>query len=1114
MNCLRCQHDNPPSARFCGSCGAGLGVACGVCGSLNSAGDRFCTECGQPLVSASVPRPHAYTPSHLAGRILNDRFALEGERKQVTILFADLTRSMEIIAARDPEDARKLLDAVLGRMMDAVHQYEGTVNQVLGDGIMALFGAPLAHEDHAVRACFAALRMQEAIERYAQDLRSLQGLDVQIRVGLNSGEVVVRSIGSDLHMDYTAVGQSAHLAARMEQLARPGTILATAETVRLAEGYVQVKALGNVPVKGLGASAEVYEVTGTGRFKSRLQASAARGFTPFIGRDAEMADLTRALEKASGGHGQVVTVVGEPGVGKSRLLWEFLHAPPTTDWLVLESNAVAHGRETVYLPVIGLLRRYFGAVDTDDAAVLSEKVQAVLGQDESDRFLSPLLALLGVPVSSKHWTALEPEQRRHRTLEAVRHLLVRSSQTQPLCLVIEDLHWVDQETQAVIDGIVTSVATARVLLLLSYRPEYQHGWANKSYYMQIRIDPFAGHTAEQFLDAVLGGRAELGPLRALLIERTEGNPFFLEESVRNLVETGVLTGERGAYRLARALETPRVPASVQAVLAARIDRLPPEDKRVLQAASVMGKDIPLPLLKEIVEVSLDDLTRILARLQAGEFLYEIRLFPEIEYSFKHALTLEVAFGSLLSERRRALDGAIVEAIERLYPDRPAEQLERLAHHALRGEVWNKAYTYCREAGAKAFAHSAHWAAATHFEHSLEALRHLPRTREWLERGIDVRFDLRYSLSPLGQYKKMLQVLTEGQQLAEELGDHRRLGLVSAFLTNLFTVRGELDRAVEAGQRAITIGESLDDLQLKALTNSNVSTAHFGRGEYRRAVDLARRNIGLLQGDLAFQRFGMALLPSVYSRSVMVWSLAEMGHFAEGLAMGEEALRLAETAQHPHSLIFACIGLGTLHVRKGHFDEAIRVLDRGHTLAQACGLPAVFLELAPPLASAYAFSGRVDDAMRLLEAAIAQAVTLRHPYGHYMRTGGMAEAHLCAGRAELALPLAQLFVEITRMVKGRGSHGWALRLLGEVLASSGPAEDHPASEAALIGALAIAEELGMPPLQGRCHLTLGAVRARTAPGAARDSLSRAAEIFQALDMAFWEAEAQRMLAGIG
>ena len=677
MQCAHCHTENRAGRRFCAECGAPLALACAACGFANEPGEKFCGGCGTPLSTAPhtpeprMPPPQAYTPSHLTDKILAARPALAGERKQVTVLFADLKDSTELIRGLDPEAAQQLLDPAIHHMMDAVHRFEGTVNQVLGDGIMALFGAPIAHEDHALRACYAALAMQTAMRAYTDEVRRTRGLELRMRVGLNAGEVVVRAIGNDLHMDYSAVGETTVLAARMEQTATPGSIRLSAATLRLVEGLVQVTALGPVPVKGLAEPVEVFELMGASHLRRRLQAAAARGLTPFVGRQHELAALHQALAQAQAGHGQVVALVGEAGVGKSRLVYEVIHSHRTQGWRVLESASVSYGKATPYFPVIDLLKRYCQIDDGDEARTIRARVTGqVLTLDETLQDTLPaLLALLDVLPDDSPFVHLDPSQRRQRTLEALRRVLLRESQVQPLLLVFEDLHWIDSETQALLDRLIESLPTAHLLLLVNYRPEYQHGWGSKTFYTQLRLDPLPPASAEAFLAGLLGDDPSLAPLLPLLMARTAGNPFFLEESVRTLVETAALVGTPGAYRLAAPLQGMPVPATVQAVLAARIDRLAPQEKGLLQTAAVLGTDVPFALLRAIADVPEAALHRSLAHLQAAEFLYETRLFPEPEYTFKHALTHEVAYGSLLLERRRGLHARLVEAIEALAPER-------------------------------------------------------------------------------------------------------------------------------------------------------------------------------------------------------------------------------------------------------------------------------------------------------------------------------------------------------------------------------------------------------------------------------------------------------------
>jgi class 3 adenylate cyclase/tetratricopeptide (TPR) repeat protein len=825
------------------------------------------------------PRP--YTPAHLAEKILTARTTLEGERKQVTVLFADLKDSTELIRGLDPEAAQQLLDPALHRMMDAVHRFEGTVNQVLGDGIMALFGAPIAHEDHALRACYAALAMQAAMRSYTDDVRRAQGLELRTRVGLNAGDVVVRAIGNDLHMDYSAVGETTHLAARMEQMATPGTIRLTAATLHLVEGLVQVTALGPVPVKGLAEPVAVFELLGASRLHRRLQAAAARGLTPFVGRQQELDAIHQALTRAKAGHGQVVALVGEAGVGKSRLVYECVHSHRTQDWRVLESASVSYGKATPYFPVMDLLKRYCHVDDGDDARTIRAKVTGqVLTLDETLQDTLPaLLALLDAVPDDSPFLTLDPPQRRQRTLDGLKRVLLRESQVQPLLLVFEDLHWIDTETQALLDRLVESLPTTCLLLLVNYRPEYQHGWGSKTYYMQLRLDPLPPTSAEAFLAPLLGDDSSLAPLTPLLIARTEGNPFFLEESVRTLIETGVLVGTPGAYRLVHPLQGMPVPATVQAVLAARIDRLPPEDKRLLQTAAVIGTDVPFALLRAIADMPEATLHRGLAHLQAAEFLYETRLFPEPEYTFKHALTHEVAYGSLLLERRRVLHARIVEALEALAPDRAAEQVERLAHHALRGEVWGKAVTYCQQAGARTYDRAAFREAVAYFD---QALKHLPEHGDTRVLAIDLRLAVDGPLTALGEYGRRLALLGEAEALARAFDDRARLGRVLAQMAQVRRITGDADGAIAAGRQAFELAAELGDSALQMHASHNLGQVYEATGDFGRAAELLRQNVQAVDRESGASSTDFR----IRSRAWLARTLSALGAFAEGQRHGE------------------------------------------------------------------------------------------------------------------------------------------------------------------------------------------------------------------------------------
>jgi class 3 adenylate cyclase/tetratricopeptide (TPR) repeat protein len=1106
LQCPQCQTENREDRRFCGECGLSFASTCRSCGFLNEGSEKFCGGCGRPLTSSGTPAefqihsPQAYTPKHLAEKILTSRTALEGERKQVTVLFADLKGSMELLADRDPEEARKLLDPILERMMEAVHRYEGTVNQVMGDGIMALFGAPVAHEDHAVRGCYAALRMQELVKGYAEQAFRTHGVAVRIRVGLNSGEVVVRSIRSDLRMDYSAVGQTTHLAARMEQLAPPDAIWITADTLRLAENFVQVQPLGPVPVQGLDAPVEVFNVIAAGQVRTRFQAAALRGLSRFVGRDAEMEQLRAALDGVRQGHGEIVAVVGEPGMGKSRLFHELTHSHRVAGCRILQASSVAHGRATSYLAVIDLLRGYFGIAERDERRSIRARVTGhLLTLDETLRdAVPPVLWLLdALPEDDRLWS-LEPPQRRRLSLDAVRRLLLRESRVQPLVLVLEDLHWIDAETQSLLDSIVESLPTAPVLLLVNYRPEYRHTWSGKSYCREIRIEPLRAESADELLRALVGDGPELASLKRLLIERTEGNPFFLEESVRTLVEIGALAGERGAYHLIEDTQVVHVPATVQALLAGRIDRLPPEEKRLLQAASVIGKDLPFALLQATIEGEEGDLHQGLAHLQAAEFLYEAQLFPELQYAFKHALTHEVAFASLLQERRMALHLRILEALESRQADQPSEEIEDLARHALGAEAWDKAVRYLRQSAHRTIARSSYDAAAGSLREALRALGRLPETPDTLAQAVDVRLDLRIALAPLGRYQDALAVMREAEDLATRLGDRARLGRVLADIcARLRNVAGEHRQAIEVGQRALAIAMESDDRELEREAQYRTGQAHFAIGDFPQALELLSR-CAEGAGEDPDQR---SQLFASWAHSWLALTLSNLGRFGEASSHAQEALRIAEGADHPYTLAEALTCVGSVTLAQGDVDQAIDALERARGLTRQWNFRS--WAVLARLGYAFALFGRVDEGRRLLEDVIQDATTMSSMgVGRAMQLAWLGEAYLLEGRLDDALERTRQAVSLAQRHQEHSHEAWSLRLLGEIVSQP----NHPDVEKAegyYREALTQATELGMRTLVAHCHFHLGRLcRQADQPERAREHLTTATTMYREMGMHLW------------
>jgi class 3 adenylate cyclase len=724
MRCDSCGGENPDGKKFCGDCGVPLHNRCERCGSDNPFGKQFCGDCGAGL-AAGVP-PSKLRPPSAPGAAFNlspespGEGFLEGERKVMTALFADIKGSMDLLEDLDPEEARRLVDPALKLMIDAVHHYNGHVVQSTGDGIFAIFGAPVAHEDHPQRALYSALRIQENLGRYSHQLRADGRTPLQARVGVNTGEVVVRSIRTDeAHTEYNPIGHAISLASRMEALAPIGSIAVTGSVRKLCEGYFNFKRLGPTRVKGVSEPVEIYEVAGLGPLRTRFQAAARRGLSRFVGRDAELAQIKRSLELARSGHGQIVAAIGEPGVGKSRLFYEF-KAIARQGLLTLEAYSLSHGKASAYLPLLELLRGYFRIGAEDDLRLRREKVAGkimILDPGLEDT-LPYLYALLGITEGENQLAQMDTQVRRRRTHEALKRVLLRESLNQPLIVIFEDLHWIDAETEEFLNLLAASVANAAVLLLVNYRPEYHHQWGNRSCYTQLRLDPLAEQNADEMLTALIGDESELAPLRRIIAERSQGNPFFIEEIVQSLFDDGTLM-RNGTVRLALPLSRVRVPQSVQAVLGARIDRLTPEEKELLQTIAVIGREFWIEVVCRVAARAAEEIEHVLRQLQLADFIHEQPAVSGTEFIFKHALTQEVAYNSLLTDRRKLLHERTAEAIEALYADSLDDHLAELAHHYSRSTNARQAVGYLRRAGQQAIQRSAHLSAMTYLSAGLE-----------------------------------------------------------------------------------------------------------------------------------------------------------------------------------------------------------------------------------------------------------------------------------------------------------------------------------------------------------------------------------------------------------
>jgi class 3 adenylate cyclase/tetratricopeptide (TPR) repeat protein len=919
MRCAKCGKDNREGRRFCAECGAALAVKCAQCGESNEPDEKFCGDCGAPLASGLDAAPPTPAPGNSAAGIsVTTEPGSEptgeipdGERKTVTALFADIKGSMELMEDLDPEEARAIVDPALRLMIDAVHRYDGYIVQSTGDGIFALFGAPVAHEDHPQRALYAALRMQEEMRRYSAKLRGSGNLPVEARVGVNTGEVVVRSIATgEGHAEYTPVGHSTGLAARMQALAPTGSVAATEQVRKLCEGYFVFKDLGPTRVKGVAGQVNVFEVVGLGPLRTRLQVSAQRGLTKFVGRQAELEQMKHALELARAGHGQIVAAMGEPGVGKSRLVFEF-KAIAQSGCLVLEAYSVSHGKASAYLPVIDLLRRYFEITPEDDERKRHEKVTGkVLALDRSlEDTLPYLFVLLDIQQRGDDLAQLDPQLKRRRTLEAIKRILVRESLNQPLIVIFEDLHWIDSETQALLNLLVDGIATAPIMLLVNYRPEYRHQWGNKTYYTQLRLDPLGKEGGQELLTALMGDDESTLPLKRLIIERTEGNPFFVEEMVQALFEQGVLAGN-GAVKRAKPLNEIRVPPTVQAILASRIDRLGTAEKELLQTLAVLGREFSSGLIKRVAGKSDDELERMLSDLQLSEFIYEQPAMGDIEYRFKHALTLEVGYNSVLGERRRLLHEYTGQAIEILYADRLEDHVAELAHHYERSANARKAVEYLARAGQRSVQQSAYPEAVTYLTRALEMLNQLPDGTDRARQELDLQRALAWSLyvtDPRSAQRET--VLVRARELCQRVGDTTKLMEVLLALAHLRTLRGEVRLARELAEGVLALAEKAEAPAMLAGAHSALSLALFAVGQCEAAREHVERAIELF-GPGPFRNFSDAYYAQL-AAGLRSSVLLILGYPSAALANKQESIAAARRRSDPFSL-FAALYSATLN----------------------------------------------------------------------------------------------------------------------------------------------------------------------------------------------------------
>ncbi len=1078
MRCRKCGTGNREGRRFCSKCGGALARSCPNCGASNEPSDDFCGDCGASLTPSSAAHPEPTKPAEPAIRIASEASSasLDGERKTVTALFADIKGSTEVMEERDPEEVRAIIDPALKLMIDAVQRYDGYVVQSTGDGIFALFGAPVAHEDHPQRALYAALRMQEDLRRYSARLRQRGNLPVEARVGANTGEVVVRSIATGQgQTEYTPIGHTTNLASRMQALAPTGSIAISEQTRKLVEGYFALKPLGPTKIKGVSEPVNVYEATGLGPLRTRLQRAAGRGLTKFVGREREMEALGHAADHAKSGRGQIVAAMGEAGAGKSRLLFEF-KGKNQSGWMVLETFSVSHGKASAYLPVLDLLHGYFAIDAGDDARKRREKVAGkitILDRALEDT-LPYLFGLLGIVEGEDPLAHMDGQVKKRRTLDAIKRILLRESLNQPLMVIFEDLHWIDEETQALLNLLADSIGNAKILLLVNYRPEYSHNWNSKTHYIQLRLDPLGKESADEMLTALLGDNAELAPLKRVIVEKTEGNPFFMEETVQVLFDEAALV-RNGITRLTRPVGELKIPPTVQAILASRIDRLPQDAKDLLQTLAVTGREFPLSLIRAVVPKADDEINRLLSDLQLGEFIYEQPAVGDTEYIFKHALTQEVSYNSVLIERRKQLHERVGAALEQLYANSIDDHLDELAHHYSRSGNASKALEYHERAGLQAAQRSAHTEAIHGLTAALELLKRLPESSERDQRELELQ-------TTLGQVLMVTQgwaapeterVYFRAHELSQRSGNASQRFSSLTGLFGIAFVGGRLRAAREWEAQITNFAHQHREPEFLLDACHHCWSTALGLGELEAAQGHIEHGLAVYHAEpqRAAAHLYAAHHPAVcgYDWGACIWWLR--GHQDEARRAASQGLALARELGHPPTLAFALAHKAILHqfLRETHAaqDQAQAAI----TIATVGGFPhyrsmGLILRgwaLAEQRLGAGEGVGQIREGLAsLLDSGSAMWCT------YYLAL--LAEACGRAGRIEEGLRAVD---EALATVQKNGECWWEaeiVRLRGELLlreSSSNAAEAQSRFELAI----EIARKQGAKSLELRATMSL-------------------------------------------
>jgi class 3 adenylate cyclase/tetratricopeptide (TPR) repeat protein len=1058
--------------------------------------------------------PKTYTPKQLAVKILTTRRSLEGERKLVTVMFADVVGFTAISEKLDPEDVHRIMDGCCRILVEEIHRLEGTVGEFRGDGVMALFGAPIAHEDHARRACHAALAIQRALVPYSEEVKRSYGIDFQMRAGLNSGTVVVGAIGDDLRMDYTAMGDTTNLAARMETAAEPGSVLVSESTHRLAKEFFAFASPETLEVKGKQEPVKAYLLLRPTEVDTRIGASVAKGLTRFVGRSREIETLREAFAKVQTGEGQVMGLVGEAGVGKSRLLLEFRSLLPLDGYTYLGGQCLHYGGSMPYLPILDVLRFFLGVKEGELERVIQDRLkERIFGLDEDLRqIIPPLQELLSLKVEDEEFVKLEPKQKREKTFEALRDLLIRGTRERPLVLAVEDLQWIDKTTEEFLTYMIGWLPRTRILLLLLYRPEYVHQWGSKSYYSMIGVGHLSTGASAELVGAILEGGEVVPELKELILNRAAGNPLFMEELAQSLLQNGSIRRTGNRFVLTRDIASAQVPDTVQGIIAARMDRLEESLKRIMQVAAVIGREFAYRILETITEMK-ENLKAGLVNLQGLEFIYEKSLFPDLEYIFRHALVQEVAYNSLLIQRRKEIHEKIGRAIEQLYPERLDEFCEMLAYHYSKSGDLTKAYTYLKKSAEKAVRNDAVVEAVRFYREALEVLVQLPPSEENQREQIELVLSMQIPWKRIGLSEDCLPLLQKAEALAGALGDDKKGVHLRSALGIYFIVRGgDPQLGWKYLEACADDSEIIRDLDLVIPVGVDLITPCAVSGDYQRINQMAPSIIRLIEdsGTQAEFRGGVS---NPYASVLATWGMSTgfCGDFEYGERLCEKALAFAREINHRSTLGGAENSFGALLVIKGDWERAVSHLQKAIKYWKE-SQTFVFLGVAWGwLGLAHLMKGETRTAVELSEKGLRMHMDLGLPFFRSMPHLNCCRPYFVLGDLVQARTQAELALQFSLQNNERHVVGLSRLNLGMIISKMDPTQIEFAEQQILQG-MRLLEELGLPPFCGMGYMYLGEVYAATGrPKEALDHLKKAEALFERMGMDYWLRKTQEMLA---